>query len=166
MVVYYDDLFKELFGQASDEKLEAIVAVADQLLSEKQSLGTLFEIETIAFQHAEGHKWETHEWMMIEESDCMKSCKTCESFGNCVKEAGCMQPFFPPSICSPNVNPPTFSEECQNCMMSDDAAQCNQCKFACVQAGEGLIVKGFVISNLDYEIHIFYQLSQYVMMKH
>ena len=142
MVLYYDDLFKDSFGQASDEKLEAILAVADQLLSEKQSLGTIFEIETIATLHAEGYKWETNEWMISEDSECLKSCKTCESFDNCAKEADCMPSMMPPSICSPNTKPPTFSEECQNCMTSDDAAQCLQCRMACVQAGEGPMFVG------------------------
>ena len=86
VVVYYDDLFDNEFGEKSYGIIKAIVATAGQLLSEKGTLGTLFEIDKKHIQHIKESKWEVNEWQIFEEKcvmDCFKTkpckeCKKCE----------------------------------------------------------------------------------------
>ena len=139
VVVYYDDLWDDSFGRDSKDKLEAAVAVADQLLSEKQTLGTMFEINIVDVLHAEGHKWEAHESMIPEPSNCMKKCITCEALNECG-----MKHCDSPPVSAQGLSPP--SQECLNCQMSDDAKNCMTCIMDCMEAGEGPIVKGLALS--------------------
>ena len=123
VAVYYDDLFADVLGRDSLDKLNAIVAVADQMLSEKQTLRTKFEINIMDISHAMGYKWETTEWELTESEikECFKECPTCLDVRNCVKEH-----CIPPKPTS-NPVPVTPSPECQNCFTNDDGMKCTEC---------------------------------------
>ena len=123
VAVYYDDLFDDILGGDSQDKLNAIVAVADQMLSEKQTLKTKFEINIMHIAHARGHKWEPKEWDIKESEveECFRECPTCLNVLKCANEH-----CDPPKPTSDPV-PPTPSPECQNCFMNDDGMKCNEC---------------------------------------
>ena len=123
VAVYYDDLFDDILGGDSQDKLNAIVAVADQMLSEKQTLKTKFEINIMHIAHARGHKWEPKEWDIKESEveECFRECPICLNVLKCANEH-----CDPPKPTSDPV-PPTPSPECQNCFMNDDGMKCNEC---------------------------------------
>ena len=123
VAVYYDDLFADVLGGDSLDKLNAIVAVADQMLSEKQTLRTKFEINIMDISHAMGHKWEPREWDIKESEikECFRECPTCMDVLKCAGEH-CIQ-----SKATFNPVPVTPPPECQNCVTNDDGMKCNEC---------------------------------------
>ena len=123
VAVYYDDLFVDVLGGDSLDKLNAIVAVADQMLSEKQTLRTKFEINIMHISQARGHKWKTAEWGIKESEvkECFRECPICLDVLKCSKEH-CK----PPKPTS-NPVPVTPSPECLNCAMNDDGKKCYEC---------------------------------------
>ena len=57
VAVYYDDMFKEEFGDTVNTRIEAIMAIVDEMYSEKNTLTTEFEVTTIALEHSRGSNW-------------------------------------------------------------------------------------------------------------
>ena len=96
----------------------------------------------MGIKHAEGCKWEVHDWEKMEPSDCMKNCLTCESANRCFMEH-CNQT-TPSNTCDQGPKPPT--QECLNCQMSDDAKNCHQCIMGCMEAEGRPTFTGLVLS--------------------
>ena len=57
MAVYYDDLFDKQFGAAAKTRVHAIMAIVDEMYSEKDTLKTTIKINTIGVKHAVGEEW-------------------------------------------------------------------------------------------------------------
>ena len=57
MAVYYDDLFDKQFGAAAKTRVHAIMAIVDEMYSEKDTLETTIKINTIGVKHAVGEEW-------------------------------------------------------------------------------------------------------------
>jgi len=57
VAVYYDDLFKSKFPSTADSRVEAIMAIVDEMYSEKDTLTTEIEVNTIAIVHQSGYNW-------------------------------------------------------------------------------------------------------------
>ena len=62
VAVYYDDMFDEEFGSAAVTRIVAIMAIVDEMYSEKDTLQTELEVNTIAIEHASGENWGTKSW--------------------------------------------------------------------------------------------------------
>ena len=56
-MVYYDDAFKKDFGANAVTRVEAIMAVVDEMYSEKDTLETEIEINVVGIENAEGFNW-------------------------------------------------------------------------------------------------------------
>ena len=74
VAVHYDDLFYSQFGQASKKNIKAILKVNEELLSDKESLGTTFKVDALDIQHMRGSKWLPTKWEIPELSECEKRC--------------------------------------------------------------------------------------------
>ena len=106
MVVSYDDLFDREFGENAIDVIKAIIATADQMLSERDTLGTMFEIHTKDIEHVRGSKWEPDEWLF---NECLTKCFKDEDCSECFK---CLKKTKGDrSKCA---NPDCF--ECDDCM--------------------------------------------------
>ena len=127
VAIHYDDLFVDVFGEQSRKKLDAIVAVADALLSEKKTLKTKLEIEINDISHEQGQRWEVDEWEIKESEklECTKKCPMCDenTILKCLKE-NCKPPeTMPKPNCDsvPPSGPPecvkTCTMECRKCTM-------------------------------------------------
>ena len=57
MAVYYDDLFNKQFGAAAKTRVHAVMAIVDEMYSEKDTLKTTIKINTIGVKHAVGKEW-------------------------------------------------------------------------------------------------------------
>ena len=57
VAVYYDDMFKEEFGDTVNTRIEAIMAIVDEMYSERNTLATEFEVTTIATEYSKGSNW-------------------------------------------------------------------------------------------------------------
>ena len=57
VVVYYDDMFKDEFQSTALTRIEAIMAIVDEMYSEKDSLQTVIEVNTVAVEQAAGQNW-------------------------------------------------------------------------------------------------------------
>ena len=57
MAVYYDDLFHKQFGSAAKTRIYAVMAIVDEMFSEKDTLQTEVKVHTIAIEHAVGENW-------------------------------------------------------------------------------------------------------------
>ena len=57
VAVYYDDVFKAQFPSTADTRVEAIMAIVDEMYSEKDTLTTEIEVNTIAIVHQSGYNW-------------------------------------------------------------------------------------------------------------
>ena len=71
VAVYYDDMFDEEFGGAAVTRVAAIMAIVDEMYSEKDTLKTEIKVETVAIEHAAKENWGTKSW----ESEVL--CTTC-----------------------------------------------------------------------------------------
>ena len=58
-MVYYDDLFAEEFGSKAVTRVEAIMAVVDEMYDEDDTFKTKLDVETVAIKHATGQNWGT-----------------------------------------------------------------------------------------------------------
>ena len=57
MAVYYDDLFAKQYGAAAKTRVHAVMAIVDEMYSEKDTLKTTIKINTIGVKHAVGEEW-------------------------------------------------------------------------------------------------------------
>ena len=55
--MYYDDDFKDKFGSLAVTRVYAVMAIVDEMYSEKDTLKTELEVDTIAVEHAAGERW-------------------------------------------------------------------------------------------------------------
>ena len=62
VAVYYDDVFRSQFGGRAITRIEAIMAIVDEMYSEKDTLTTEFEVSTVAIEHAKGRNWALDKW--------------------------------------------------------------------------------------------------------
>ena len=58
MAVYYDDLFAKQYGAAAKTRVHAVMAIVDEMYSEKDTLKTTIKINTIGVKHAVGEQWD------------------------------------------------------------------------------------------------------------
>ena len=63
VAVYYDDIFHSEFGDRAITRIEAIMAIVDEMYSEKDTLTTEFEVSTVAIEHAQGRNWALDKWV-------------------------------------------------------------------------------------------------------
>ena len=58
-------MFKEEFGDSVDTRIEAIMAIVDEMYSERSTLTTEFEVTTIAIEHSKGSNWgNVNDWAL------------------------------------------------------------------------------------------------------
>ena len=57
VAVIYDDMFEAEFGNRTTTRIEAIMAIVDEMYSEKDTLTTEFEVSTVGIEHASGSNW-------------------------------------------------------------------------------------------------------------
>ena len=61
VAIYYDDIFYKKIGKSSKnraiERITAVMAIVDEMYSEKDSLTTEIDVEIVAINHAEGNDW-------------------------------------------------------------------------------------------------------------
>ena len=67
VMVYYDDNFKNDFGEKAEVRVDAIMAIVDAMFSEKDCKGnfdlrTKFEVNTLGIEHAKGSHWGKLDW--------------------------------------------------------------------------------------------------------
>ena len=101
VAVHFDDLFYRQFGQASKKNVEAILKVAEGLLSDKESLGTTFKVDALDIQHVRGSKWLPTKWEIPEFSECEKRCHNkinetlvCSDLSKCMVQLECTLNIF------------------------------------------------------------------------
>ena len=56
-------MFKAEFGDRAVKRIEAIMAIVDEMYSEKDTLKTELEVKTVAIEHAEGKNWGLEDWI-------------------------------------------------------------------------------------------------------
>ena len=57
-MVHYDDSFKKHFGANAVTRVEAIMAIVDEMYSEKDTLDTEIEVNVVGIENAEGSNWD------------------------------------------------------------------------------------------------------------
>merc|ERR1711962_494403 len=57
VAVHYDDMFATEFKSDAVNRVTAIMAIVDEMYSEKDSLKTEIEVNTVAIEHAKGENW-------------------------------------------------------------------------------------------------------------
>jgi len=57
VAVYYDDSFAEQFKGGAVSRVAALMALVDEMYSEKDSLQTEIEVITVSIEHLEGENW-------------------------------------------------------------------------------------------------------------
>ena len=57
MAVYYDDMFNDQFGEAAVTRIEAVMAIVDEMYSESETLKTVIDVNTVGIEHAAGSNW-------------------------------------------------------------------------------------------------------------
>ena len=62
MAVYYDDLFHKQFGSAAKTRIHAVMAIVDEMYSERDTLQTEVKVHTIGVEHAVGENWSGPYW--------------------------------------------------------------------------------------------------------
>ena len=62
VAVYYDDLFHEQFGSAAKTRIHAVMAIVDEMYSERDTLQTEVKVHTIGVKHAVGENWSGPYW--------------------------------------------------------------------------------------------------------
>ena len=62
VAVYYDDMFADQFLSSAVTRVEAVMAIVDEMYSEKDTLKTEIDVDTIAVEHAKGENWGTKSW--------------------------------------------------------------------------------------------------------
>ena len=61
MAVYYDEVWHEQFGDNSVTRVDAIIAMVDEIFAE-QSFQTEIDVELVAAELAEGENWAKYPW--------------------------------------------------------------------------------------------------------
>ena len=56
-MVFYDDAWKERFGSRAVKRLGAIMALVDEIYSEKDTLKTELDVNVVGIEHAKGERW-------------------------------------------------------------------------------------------------------------
>ena len=59
VVVHYDDMFKDQFQHRAVTRIEAIMAIVDEMYSETDTLKTEIDVNLMAIEHAAGKNWGT-----------------------------------------------------------------------------------------------------------
>ena len=62
-MVFYDDKMKNKFGKNVVKRLAAIMALVDEMYSEKDTLKTELEVNVAGIEHADGSNWGGQKWM-------------------------------------------------------------------------------------------------------
>ena len=57
VAVYYDDKFARYFGNLTVKRVTAVMAIVDEMYSEKDTLTTEIKVETVGIEHAKGYDW-------------------------------------------------------------------------------------------------------------
>ena len=57
VAVYYDDMFKDEFGNAATTRIQAVMAIVDEMYSEKDTLKTEIDVNVVAVEHQSGSNW-------------------------------------------------------------------------------------------------------------
>ena len=57
VAVYYDDGFKKQFGDKSNTRIKAVMAIVNNMYSEVDSLTTKVDVQLVGVKHAEGKNW-------------------------------------------------------------------------------------------------------------
>ena len=55
-------MFKAEFGDRAVKRIEAIMAIVDEMYSEKDTLKTELDVKTVAIEHAKGRNWALEKW--------------------------------------------------------------------------------------------------------
>ena len=146
IAVYFDDIFFDQFGRNSKENVRAILDVAQQLLSEKETLGTQFQLDVMDIQHARGSDWMSSNWGTEMPSECMNRCDSkmneiyiCQEVKYCMNAMECkisFHAFEKASINNCNYNPQTDLSKppystCMNVM--DRNAKCEKAIQNCLK---------------------------------
>ena len=89
VAVYYDDIFYKKIGKSSENKsakrITAVMAIVDEMYSEKDSLTTEIDVEVLAIKHAKGYDWsKDHLPVVGGEDETMVS--TCRKNRNCTAD--------------------------------------------------------------------------------
>ena len=89
VAVYYDDVFYKKIGKSSEKKSEkritAVMAIVDEIYSEKDSLTTEIDVETVAINHAIGHDWSKNFTPIVGE-ESMSYASACRKNRNCLAD--------------------------------------------------------------------------------
>ena len=62
VAVYYDDLFDKQFGSAAKTRIHAVMAIVDEMYSEKDTLKTEIKVNVVGVKHAVGQVWGGKDW--------------------------------------------------------------------------------------------------------
>ena len=62
-MVFYDDAWKERFGKRAVKRLGAIMALVDEIYSEKDTLKTELDVNVVGIEHAKGERWAGKKWL-------------------------------------------------------------------------------------------------------
>ena len=62
VAVYYDDLFDKQFGSAAKTRIHAVMAIVDEMYSEKDTLKTEIKVNLVGVKHAVGEVWGGKDW--------------------------------------------------------------------------------------------------------
>ena len=57
VAVFYDDRFKAQHGSKSESKVRQVMAVVNNMYSEKATLTTTIDIQIVGIEHATGQDW-------------------------------------------------------------------------------------------------------------
>ena len=60
-MVYYDDLFNDQFSNPKT-RAAAVMTIVDEMYSEKDTLKTEIEVNTVAIEHVPGQDWGHTSW--------------------------------------------------------------------------------------------------------
>ena len=61
-MVYYDDAWKEDFGANAVTRAEAVMAVVDEMYSEKDTFKTEIDVNVVGIENAKGYDWRLADW--------------------------------------------------------------------------------------------------------
>ena len=62
-MVFYDDKWKKRFGSRAVKRAGAIMALVDEIYSEKDTLKTILDVNVVGIEHAKGENWGEEKWL-------------------------------------------------------------------------------------------------------
>ena len=62
LMVFYDDAWKKRFGSRAVKRAGAIMALVDEIYSEKDTLKTILDVNVVGIEHAKGENWGGAKW--------------------------------------------------------------------------------------------------------